>query len=86
MRPVQKRVDPLPILTKMREDKQRCEREIMHLWSHATKVAQREPSYPWRILDQINAKHKKSVSVLDAYLQDEELADIPVQPDPKNNS
>ncbi len=67
---MQKRVDPRPILTKMREDKIRCENEIMHIWNHATKVAQKEADYPWKLYDTLNVGHKKK-SVLDAYLQDE---------------
>jgi hypothetical protein len=80
VRHMQRKVDPLPILSKMRQDKQKCEKEIMHLWNHATKVAQKEPTYPWKILDQINAKHKKSVSVLEAYMQDDLQMQEEIQP------
>jgi hypothetical protein len=65
---IQKRVDPQPILTRMRQDKVRCEKEIMHLWNHATRVAQKEPDYPWKVHDILNAGSKKKKSVLDAYL------------------
>ena len=68
VRRIQPRVDPQPILTKMRKDKAKCEAEIMHLWTHATKVAQKEPDYPWEKYDTIHGGKK---SVFDAYMQED---------------
>ncbi len=55
----------------------------MHLWNHATKIAQKQPDYPWKIYDTLHPASRKK-SVLDAYLQDESLQEVAAAvPDPK---